>query len=150
MEKEEKIIGATFPVPKPLLRRILEEGKDVFVKPATLTKLKPGMKIIFYASREDQGFYGEAEIESIEFFEDPMEILEKYGGRVFLTEKEFKEYVKTSERWRTRGKRPKPWMAVVLKKIKKYPKIVKPKRFIAVSGRYMKEREYKEIVKHLK
>lgn len=149
MEKEEKIIGATFPVPKPLLRRILEEGKDVFVKPATLTKLKPGMKIIFYASREDQGFYGEAEIESIELFENPVKILEKYENRIFLTDKEFKEYIKTSERWRTRGRRPKPWMAVVLKNITKHPKVVKPKRFIAVSGRYMKEKEYEEIQKQL-
>lgn len=147
---EEEIIGATFPVPKFLLKRILKEEKDVFVKPATITRLKPGMKIIFYASREDQGFYGEGEIESIEFFEDPMKILEKYGDRVFLTEKEFKEYIKTSERWRTRGRRPRPWVAIVLKNIKGYSKIVKPKRFIAVSGRYMKEKEYKEIVKHLK
>ncbi len=36
MSKGETIIGATFPVPKPLLRRIFEEGKDVFVKPATI------------------------------------------------------------------------------------------------------------------
>lgn len=146
---EEEIIGATFPVPKPLLKRILEEGKDVFVKPATLTRLRPGMKIIFYASREDQGFYGEADIESIELFENPVKILEKYKDGIFLTEKEFREYIKTSERWRTKGKRPKPWMAVVLKNIKKYPKIVKPKRFIAVSGRYVKEREYQEIQKQL-
>ena len=90
------------------IKVLLKEEKDVFVKPATITRLKPGMKIIFYASREDQGFYGEGEIESIEFFEDPMKILEKYGDRVFLTEKEFKEYIKTSERWRTRGRRPRP------------------------------------------
>ncbi|RLF84651.1 hypothetical protein DRN34_05365 [Thermococci archaeon] len=147
MEKEEKIIGAAFPIPKPLLKRILEEGKDVFVKPATLTRLKPGMKIIFYASREDQGFYGEAEVESIELFENPLKILEKYKDRIFLTEKEFKEYIKTSERWRTKGRRARPWIAVVLKNIKKYSKVVKPKRFIAVSGRYVKEKEYQEIQK---
>ncbi|MDK2783056.1 MAG: hypothetical protein PWQ32_645 [Thermococcaceae archaeon] len=145
MSKGETIIGATFPVPKPLLRRIFEEGKDVFVKPATLTRLKPGMKIIFYASREDQGFYGEAEIGEVEFFESPAKILEKYGDRIFLTEKEFKEYVKTSERWKTKGKRQRPWMAIVLRNVKKYPKVVKPKRFIAVSGRYVKEKEYQEI-----
>ena len=39
----EEVVGATFPVPRPLLERILEGGKNVFVKPATLTKLKPGM-----------------------------------------------------------------------------------------------------------
>ncbi|HIH72580.1 MAG: hypothetical protein PWP49_1195 [Thermococcaceae archaeon] len=101
--------------------------------------------IIFYASREDQGFYGEAEIGEVEFFESPAKILEKYGDRIFLTEKEFKEYVKTSERWKTKGKRQRPWMAIVLRNVKKYPKVVKPKRFIAVSGRYVKEKEYQEI-----
>ncbi len=38
-------------------------------------------------------------------------------------------------------------MVVKLKDIRKYPKIVKPKRFIAVSGRYIKEGEYGEILR---
>ena len=63
----ESIIGAAFPIPKSLIGRILDEHKNVFVKPATLTKLEKGMKIIFYASSEGQEFYGEAEIESILF-----------------------------------------------------------------------------------
>ncbi len=46
-----------------------------------------------------------------------------------------------------RGRRPRPWMVVKLKDIRKYPKIVKPKRFIAVSGRYIKEGEYGEILR---
>ncbi|RLF79786.1 hypothetical protein DRN44_08300 [Thermococci archaeon] len=33
--------------------------------------------------------------------------------------------------------------------MKKYPKIVKPKHFITVSGRYVEEREYQEIQKQL-
>jgi len=139
------VVGATFPVPRQLLRRILEEGKNVFVKPATLTKLKPGMKIVFYASHEDQGFHGEAEVESVEIFENPTKILEKYRGRLFLTEKEFKEYVASQKRWGR--ERHKPWMVIVLKNIKKYPKVVKPKRFIAVSGRYVKDKEYREILR---
>jgi hypothetical protein len=35
-----------------LIGRILDEHKNVFVKPATLTKLEKGMKIIFYAYEE--------------------------------------------------------------------------------------------------
>jgi len=54
------IIGATFPVPNKFLNRILKEKKNVFMKSATLTRLKPGMKIIFYASHENQGYAGEA------------------------------------------------------------------------------------------
>ncbi|NJE13751.1 DUF365 domain-containing protein [Thermococcus sp. LS2] len=139
------MVGATFPVPRPLLARILDEGKNVFVKPATLTRIKPGMKIIFYASHEEQGFHGEAEVEGIEIFSNPMEILEKYKDGLFLTEKEFKDYVASQKRWGR--ERHKPWMVIVLKNIKKYDKIVKPKRFIAVSGRYIREEEYREVLK---
>ena len=119
-----------------MIGRILDEHKNVFVKPVTLTRLERGMKIIFYASREDQGFYGEAEIEDIEFFENPMKILEKYKDGLFLTEEEFKEYVESSKKWSSGRKKKKPWMAIVLKNIKKYPKIVESKRFISVGGVY--------------
>jgi len=139
------IIGATFPVPNELLGRILKEKKNVFVKPATLTRLKPGMKIIFYASHENQGYAGEAEIESVEIVKNPMEILEKYKDRMFLTEKEFKDYVASQKRWG--NVRHKPWMAIVLKNIKEYPKRVMPKRFISVAGRYVKRDEYERILK---
>jgi len=47
-----EIVGATFPIPKSLIGRILDEHKNVFVKPATLTKLEKGMKIIFYVYEE--------------------------------------------------------------------------------------------------
>ena len=145
---DDRIVGATFPIPKSLIGRILDEHKNVFVKPATLTKLEKGMKIVFYASREEQGFYGEAEIEDIEFFENPMKILEKHKDGLFLTEEEFKEYVKISnEKWGYGRKKKKPWMVIVLKNIRRYSKVVKPKRFISVGGRYVKEKEYEEILK---
>ncbi len=38
-------------------------------------------------------------------------------------------------------------MVLKMKNIRKYPKPVKPQRFIAVSGRYIKEREYREILR---
>ena len=143
-----EIIGATFPVPNEFLDKILKERKNVFVKPATLTRLKPGMKIIFYASHENQGYAGEAEIESVEIVKNPMEILEKYKDKMFLTEKEFKEYLASQKRW---GKvRHKPWMVIVLRNIKEYPKRSMPKRFISVSGRYVRKDEYERIMKSLK
>ena len=58
-----EIIGVTFPVPKPYMKRFFEEGKTVFIKPATVFKeLKPGMKLVFYQSHEDTGYVGEATI----------------------------------------------------------------------------------------
>lgn len=60
-----------------------------------MKNLKPGMKIIFYSSGQQQGYHGEAEIANIEIFNDPLKILEKYKDRLFLTEEEFKEYINT-------------------------------------------------------
>ena len=146
MSEGGNIIGATFPVPKPLLGRILDEGKTVFVKPSTL-RLKPGMKIIFYASREEQGWHGEAEVESVEHFTSVEEIIRKYREELFLTPEELRKYERDRAKWHSRGRRPRPWMVVKLKNIRKFPKIVKPKMFIAVSGRYVREDEYREILR---
>ncbi len=142
---EEKIVGVTFPVPRWFLERILGGGKTVFVKPSTL-RVKPGMKIVFYASREGQAWLGEAEVESVEFFNGVEEIIKKYEKELFLNPKELREYERERAKWHSRGRRPRPWMVLKLKNIRKYPKPVKPPRFIAVSGRYIKEEEYKEIL----
>lgn len=146
MKTEERVIGVTFPVPKWFLDRILEESKTVFVKPSTL-RVQPGMKVIFYASREGQAWLGEGEVEAVEQFTNVEDILKKYGDGLFLTPKELRQYEKERERWHSRGKRPRPWMVLKLKNVRKYPKPVKPPRFIAVSGRYVREKEYREILR---
>jgi len=135
------IVGVTYPIPKQYVNRFFKEGKDVFVKPATVWKqLKPGMKFVFYQSREDTGFVGEAKIKRILLVEDPMKLYETYGDRIFLAKEELKEYIKSQERWGTgRSKKKKLWMAIELEDIKKYDKPVKPKRFVPVGGQYLKE-----------
>jgi len=133
-----EIEGVAFPIPKQFAQRFFE-GRDVFVKPATVFKeLKPGMKFVIYQSHEDTGFVGEAKIKAISFADDPMELLEKYRERLFLDEKELKEYVKSQERWGRRKAKKKKWMAIELEEIKKYEKPVKPKRFVTVGGCYLK------------
>jgi len=143
---EERVVGVTFPVPKWFLDRILDEGKTIFVKPSTL-RVKPGMKVVLYASREGQAWLGEAEVESVEFVNSVEEIIKKYERELFLTPKELREYERERQKWHSRGRRPRPWMVLRLRNIRKYPKPVKPPRFIAVSGRYIKEREYREILR---
>lgn len=140
-----EIVGVTYPIPKQYISRFFEQGKDVFVKPATVWKqLKPGMKFVFYQSREDTGFVGEATIKNIEIVKDPLKVLEKYGDRVFLTEDELKEYVKSQEKWRSgwksRGQeKKKPWIVIELRNIRKYGRPVKPEKFVPVSGQYLKK-----------
>jgi hypothetical protein len=125
--------------------RFFKEGKDVFVKPATTWKqLKPGMKFIFYQSREDTGFVGEAKIKRVVLVENPIKLFGLYGDRIFLTQDELKEYIKSQERWKSawksRGvKKEKMWMAIELESIKKYDKPIMPKRFVPVGGQYIRE-----------
>ncbi len=139
-----KIIGVAYPIPKKFIDRFFKEGKNVFVKPATVWKqLKPGMKFVFYQSHEDTGFVGEAKIKRIVLSKDPMQFFETFGDRLFLTKEELKEYIKSQDRWKSPGSREKVkkklWIAIELEDIKKYDKPIKPKRFIPVSGQYLKE-----------
>ena len=136
-----KVIGVAFPIPKQFMDRFFKEGKDVFIKPATLWKeLKPGMKFVFYQSREDTGFVGEAKIKEIKLIDDPMKVFEMYGDRVFLTKKELREYVESQERWsRKKERKKKRWLVIELENIRKYDKPTKPKRFVPVGGQYVRE-----------
>lgn len=139
------ITGVTFPIPKSFMSRFFTEGKTVFIKPATCFKeIKPGMKLIFYQSREDTGYVGEAVIDSIEFSDDPLLFHQKYGASLFLSREELEAYETNQTRWsglRVRGepKKKRPWMALSLSRITRYPSAVKPSRFVPVGGQYIRE-----------
>ena len=140
-----EITGVTFPVPKHLMPRFIEDGKTVFIKPATVFKeLKPGMKLVFYQSHEDTGYAGEATIKRIVIDDDPFAFFETFGDAVFLTREEVRAYVENQERWqgvRFRKEKPKkrPWMALELEDIRRYDKPRKPERFVPVGGKYLRE-----------
>ena len=140
-----KITGVTFPVPKHLMPRFFAEGKTVFIKPATVFKdLRSGMKLVFYQSREDTGYVGEATIRRIVINEDPLAFFETFGDAVFLTKEEAKAYVANQERWqgvrvRKGEARKRAWMALELENIRKYDTVKKPERFVPVGGKYLRE-----------
>jgi len=137
-----EITGVTFPIPKHLMPRFLEEGKTVFIKPATVFKeLRSGMKLVFYQSHEDTGYAGEATIKRIVINEDPLAFFETFGDAVFLTREEARAYVENQERWqgvRKEAPRKRPWMALELERIRKYDTVKKPERFVPVGGRYLR------------
>ena len=140
-----EITGVTFPVPKKYISRFFDEGKTVFIKPATVFKeLKPGMKLVFYQSHEDTGYAGETTINRIIIGEDPLAFFETFGDAIFLTREEAKAYVENQERWqglrvRKGEARKRPWMALELEDIRKYDTVKKPERFVPVGGRYLRE-----------
>ena len=139
-----EITGVTFPVPKHLMPRFFAEGKTVFIKPATVFKeLRSGMKLVFYQSREDTGYVGEATIRRIVINDNPLAFFETFGDAVFLTRDEVKAYLESQGRWqgiRVRKGKPKkrPWMALELEDIRRYDKPRKPERFVPVGGKYLR------------
>ncbi len=140
-----EITGVAFPVPKHLMPRFFKDGKTVFIKPATVFKeLKPGMRLVFYQSHEDTGCVGEATIRRIVISEDPLAFFETFGDAIFLTKEETKAYVGSQERWQgvrvRKGEgRKRDWMALELEDIREYATVKKPKRFVPVGGRYLRE-----------
>ena len=139
------ITGVTFPVPKHLMPRFFRDGKTVFIKPATIFKeLRSGMKLVFYQSREETGYTGEATIRRIIIDDDPLAFFETFGDAVFLTREEAKAYVEGQGRWqgvrvRKGETRKHPWMALELEDIREYDTIKKPERFVPIGGRYLRE-----------
>lgn len=140
-----EIIGVSFPILKENIDRFFEKEKTVFIKPATVFKdLKQGQRFIFYQSREDTGYAGEAIIKSITLRDDPMDFFELFGEKIFLTRDEVKKYVEGNKKWKSFRNRPaerrknRPWMAIELEKIKKYPEVKKIRGFVPVSGMYIK------------
>jgi len=140
-----EIYGVTFPIPKSLMGRFFEDGKTVFIKPAQSFKLlKPGMKFVFYQSREDTGFVGEGKIVNVLLVDDPLTLVDKHKEKLFLTQEEIKTYLNFQQTWKgyrarkdfVKGKR---WMAIELEKIEKYQYIQKPDHFVTVGGRYLRK-----------
>lgn len=140
------IIGVSFPIFKRNIDRFFKDEKTVFIKPATIYKeLKKGQKFIFYQSRENTGYAGEAKIKSITFCDNPLDFFEIFGDKIFLTKNEVSEYLQESnKKWKSLRNRPsekrksRPWMAIELESIVKYPKIKKIDKFVTVCGKYIK------------
>lgn len=136
----EEIVIAAFPVPHYLMKRFFEDGKTVFIKNSKFQQLKPGSKIIFYASREIHAYVGEGTVEKVEFL-TPKETIQKYSKELFLTENECNTYA--------REKNVSKFLVVRFSEIKEYKNPVKPKRFISIGGKYVSKAEYKQILSNV-
>ncbi len=129
------IIGVTHPVPTEYAKRIYDNGKDVFVSKSYLGRVSPGDKFIIYESHGAKAYTGWADIVSIQKM-PRAEIIEKYGDRLMLKEEEFREYA-----------RGRSHMTVIeFKNFEKFSKPVKPKRFVSIGGKYIREEEFQMIM----
>ena len=132
-----EIKGVTHPVPTEYAERIYNKGKTVFVSKSHLGKVKKGDKFIIYESHGARAYTGWADVVSIQKMK-PTAITRKYKNQLMITTEELKEYAKN-----------RPEMNVIeFENFQKFKKPVIPKRFVAVSGKYIYENEFKMIEKN--
>jgi len=139
------IIGVIYPVPKKFVDRLMVKNRTVFVKylggRATNPKIFPNHKLVFYASHDAKELVGEAKIKSVELL-TPIEVLDKYGNRVFLDKVELMNYA--TQRGRTLSKK---LLVLTLCAIKPYSPPIKWTESMTMAGKYLREQEYRELVK---
>lgn len=130
------ILGVSHPIPTEYAERIYNDGKTVFVSKSHLGKVNPGDKFIIYESYGAKAYTGWADIKSIGKQKTSI-IWNKYGNKLMVTKAEFQEYAKG-----------RPEMNVIeFENFQKFNKPVVPKRFVAVSGKYIYEDEFRIIEK---
>ena len=133
----KKIMAVSHPIPTEYAERIYQDGKKVFVGKSYLGKVSKGDKFIIYESHGAKAYTGWADIKSIGK-ENTSNIIKKHGKSLIITKKELQEYAK--------GR--KEMNVIEFENFEKFKKPVVPKRFIAVSGKYIYEDEFKIIEKN--
>lgn len=129
-------MAVSHPIPTEYAKRIYNENKTVFVGKSYLGKVSQGDKFIIYESHGAKAYTGWADIKSINKLETSL-ILKKYQDSLMITPKEFKTYSKNRELM----------SCIEFENFEKFKRPVVPKRFVAVSGKYIYETEFKEITK---
>jgi hypothetical protein len=131
----EKIKGVTHPIPTEYAERIYNEGKTVFVSKRTLGKVLKGDKFIIYESHGAKAYTSWADIKSISK-QTISSISRKYGKKLMITKKELEEYAKDKSEMNV----------IEFENFEKFKNYVKPKRFVSISGKYIYNDEYEQII----
>lgn len=133
----KEIKGVSHPIPTEYAERIYNEGKTVFVGKSYLGKVSPGDKFIIYESHGAKAYTGWADIKSISK-QKTNSISSKYGNKLIISKEELQEYAKGKSEMNV----------IEFENFQKFKNPVVPKRFVAVSGKYIYEDEFKTIEKN--
>ena len=126
-----EVVGAIFPIPSNLVDRIFKQKRNIFVKVLTVYKdLRPGSKILFYASGAIRAIIGEGTAEAVALL-SPEGVIRKHKRELFIDQHELREYVKGKPRARK-------LLVIPLRDLRLYRKPYKPKRFVTVAGQKLK------------
>jgi hypothetical protein len=138
-----KIIGVIYPIPLKFVNRIFDDNRNVFVKYiAHPNHMRIALrKILFYESQGNKEIVGEARIKANEFL-TPLEVLEKYGDRVFLDRDELTKYA-SRRPLRTMSRK---MLVLVLTKPVKYSKRIKYEKPLTMAGKYLTKEDYDALL----
>lgn len=128
------IVGVSHPIPPEYAERIYNGSKTVFVGKRCLCKVSKGDKFIIYESHRAQAYTGWGDIKFIGKI-TTNSIYRKYGQKLMITKDELKEYAKSR----------KEMFVIEFENFEKFSKVVKPKNFVTVAGKYIYEDEFKMI-----
>jgi len=140
--RKGKRIGVVYPILPQHVDRMFDEEKDVFVKFSRFKNLTEGSIIVFHVSKKKM-FAGEGVIKKIEQLQ-PNEAWTRYGNRIFLTNKEYDDYVSRSP---LAKRKPRAIMVYVLYQLRRYEKPVPSSRRMTVAGYYITQKDYEDIVR---
>lgn len=130
-------MAVTHPVPTKFAERIYNNNKTVFVSKRHLGNVSSGDKFIIYESHGAKAYTGWADIKLITKM-NPRTILRKYKDSLMLTHEEFKEYSKD-----------KKYMNLIeFKNFEMFKNKVVPDRFVSISGKYIYEEEFNQIIRN--
>lgn len=140
-EKAQKF-AIVYPIYNNHLRRIFENGKDVFCKYVgnRTIYVGKGTIIVFYVTRQNKEIYGEAKIENFEFMK-PNEMMKRYAPRLFITKGELDEY-------RDNRSEDQEIAVFVLSNVKKYDSPINFRRPVTMAGVGLSQIQYESLFKH--
>ena len=141
--ERSKTIGAIFPVLPEHVSELFDK-RDVFVK-FTKLKIEKGSTIVFYVSGEKL-LAGEAKVGHTERL-NPDFVWSRYGDRLFLDEKSYKDYVTISPISKERRKMRKVTV-YELENVEKYAEPIRSIYPVTSSGRYLTKEMIENIRSH--
>lgn len=132
-----RIVGVCHPIPKDIAEEIYS-GKRSLVFNSFMKKIKKGQKFLLYESQGAKAYTGWGNIELVEN-NYPSQIWSKYKDELVLDNKNFFNYVSKKS----------TVTFIRLKDFQLFNKIIIPKNFVSMRGKYLYEDEYDWIIDEL-
>ena len=141
--RAKNIVGAIFPISCEHFENLVSTNRNVFAKFTNLL-VKPNSLIVFYGSGT-KTLIGDARTTNVERL-DPNTAWTRYGSRLFLDYVDYFNYTSISPIGKEKRKMSKITV-FELKKIRRYPKAIKPYHTSTPSGRYLTQEMFDAIQK---